>query len=166
MSLVVDFVLLGGTNSLLVIWGLTLYSLFRHILPLKTVNAFCTASFTPRYKFSYRALARQSRLSVIPYQEVNFDWFPRNPQHYDKVIRCNSGFYASDIRNLRHQKISCSVAQWSRSRLHVQINPALFFFDIVIFFSVNFYFLILFFPFACFPLFLLLTLNSIVRFLR
>ena len=69
MSLVVDFVLLGGTNLVLVIWGLihVVNSVFRQILPRKTVNAFCTASFTSRYKFSYKALARQSRLSVIPY---------------------------------------------------------------------------------------------------
>ena len=44
MSLVVDFVLLGGTNSVLVIWGLIVYSVFCQILPRKTVNAFCTAS--------------------------------------------------------------------------------------------------------------------------
>ena len=65
ISLVVDFVLLGGANSVSLIWGLIVY--FCQILPRKTVNAFCTASFTSRYKFSYRALARQSRLSVIPY---------------------------------------------------------------------------------------------------
>ena len=55
MSLVVDFVLLGGTNLVLVIWGLihVVNSVFRQILPRKTVNAFCTASFTSRYKFSY-----------------------------------------------------------------------------------------------------------------
>ena len=67
ISLVVDFVLLGGTNSVLLIWGLMVYSVFCQILPRKTVNAFCTASFTSWYKFSYRVLARQSRLSVIPY---------------------------------------------------------------------------------------------------
>ena len=67
MSLVVGFVFLGGTNSVMVIWGLILYSVFRQILPCKTVNAICTASFTSRYKFSCRALARQSRFSVIPY---------------------------------------------------------------------------------------------------
>ena len=55
------------TNSVLVIWGLILYSVFRQILPCKTVNAFCTASFTSQNKFSYKALAQQSRLSVIPY---------------------------------------------------------------------------------------------------
>ena len=65
ISLVVDFVLLGGANSVSLIWGLIVY--FCQILPRKTVNAFCTASFTSRYKFSYRVLARQSRLSVIPY---------------------------------------------------------------------------------------------------
>ena len=43
ISLVVDFVLLGGTNSVLVI-----YSVFRQILPRKIVNAFFTASFTSR----------------------------------------------------------------------------------------------------------------------
>ena len=48
----------------------------------------------------------------------------------------------------------------------MQINPALFIFDIVIFFLFIFYFLIPFFSFACFPLFLLLTLNGLVRFLR
>ena len=74
-------------------------------------------------RFFYRALARQSR----------------DPQHCDKVIGFNSGFYASDITNLLHQKISGSVAHWYRSRLHVQINPALFIFDIVIF-SVHFLF--------------------------
>ena len=55
--------LLGGTNSVLVIWGLIVYSVFCQILPRKTVNPFSTASFTSRYKFSYRALARQPRLS-------------------------------------------------------------------------------------------------------
>ena len=99
-------------------------------------------------RFSYRALARQSR----------------DPQHCDKVIGSNAGFYASDITNLLHPKISGSVAHWYRSRLHVQINQALFFFDIVIFFLFIFYFLILFFSFACFPLFLLLTLNGLVKF--
>ena len=38
MSLVADFVLLGETNSVLVIWGLILYSVFRQIFPRKTVN--------------------------------------------------------------------------------------------------------------------------------
>ena len=75
-------------------------------------------------RFSYRALARQSR----------------DPEHYNKVIGFNSVFYASDITNLLHQKISDSVAHWYRSRLHVQINPALFIFDIVIFFLFIFYF--------------------------
>ena len=74
MSLVVDFVLLGGTNSVLVIWGLILYSVFRQILPRSLVNAFCTALFTWRYKFSYRAL-------------VNFDLFRKKSWHCDKVIR-------------------------------------------------------------------------------
>ena len=69
MSLVVDFVFLGGTNSVMVISVLILYSVFRQILLRKTVNTFCNASFTQRYKFSCRALARQSRFSVIPYQE-------------------------------------------------------------------------------------------------
>ena len=55
------------TNSVLVIWGLIPYSVFRQILPRKTVNAFCTASFTSQNKFSYKALTQQSRLSVIPY---------------------------------------------------------------------------------------------------
>ena len=87
ISLVVDFVLLGGTNSVLLIWGLIVYSVFCQILPRKTVNAFCTASFTSRYKFSYRALERQSRLSVISYWEVNFDWFPKKTEHCDKGIR-------------------------------------------------------------------------------
>ena len=82
----IDFVLVGGTNSVLVIWGLIVCSVFCQILSRKTVNAFCTASFTSRYKFSYRALARQSRLSVIPYQEVHFDWLPKKPEHCDKVI--------------------------------------------------------------------------------
>ena len=75
-------------------------------------------------RFSYRALARQSR----------------DPQHCDKVIGFNSGFYASDITNLLHQTMSGSVAHWYRSRLHVQINPALFIFDIVIFFCSFFIF--------------------------
>ena len=38
MSLVADFVLLGETNSVLVIWGLILYYVFRQIFPRKTVN--------------------------------------------------------------------------------------------------------------------------------
>ena len=54
MSVVVDFVLLGGTNSVLVIWGLILYSVYRQILPRKIVNAFCTASFTSQNKFSIK----------------------------------------------------------------------------------------------------------------
>ena len=40
VSLVVDVVLLGGTNSVLVIWGLILYSVFCQILPRKTVMLF------------------------------------------------------------------------------------------------------------------------------
>ena len=68
MSLVVDFVFLGGTNSsVMVISVLILYSVFLQILLRKTVNTFCTTSFTSRHKFSYRALARQSRFSLIPY---------------------------------------------------------------------------------------------------
>ena len=37
--------------------------------------------------FLYRALSQKILLSVIPYQEVSFDWFPKKPQHCDKVIR-------------------------------------------------------------------------------
>ena len=40
VSLVVDVVLLGGTSSVLVIWGLILYSVFCQILPRKTVILF------------------------------------------------------------------------------------------------------------------------------
>ena len=76
-----------------VIWGLMLYSVFGEIIPrIKTVNAFivCTASFTSRYKF-----ARQSRLSVIPYWEVNFDWFSKlNPSSATELYA--SGLYACD----------------------------------------------------------------------
>ena len=57
MSLVVDFVFLGGTNSVMVISVLILYSVFRQILLRKTVNTFCTTSLTSRHKFSCRALS-------------------------------------------------------------------------------------------------------------
>ena len=74
MSLVVDFVLLGGTNLVLVIWGLIheVNSVFRQILPR-------TASFTSRYNFSYKALARQSRLSVNPFPQV------KSAEHMAKI---------------------------------------------------------------------------------
>ena len=51
-------------------------------------------------RFSYRALARQSR----------------DPQHCDKVIGFNSGFYASDITNYFTKKL---VAPW-----HISIGVA------------------------------------------
>ena len=40
VSLVVDVVLLGGTHSVLVIWGLMLNSVFCQILPRKKVMLF------------------------------------------------------------------------------------------------------------------------------
>ena len=45
MSLVVDFVFLGGTNSVMVNWGLILYSVFRQILGnLRTTTKFTTTT--------------------------------------------------------------------------------------------------------------------------
>ena len=63
MSFVVDFVLLGGTNSVLVIWGLILYFVFCKILPrIKTVMLFALHHLHRDTSFGL-----QSRLSVIPY---------------------------------------------------------------------------------------------------
>ena len=67
MSLVVDFVLLGGTNSVLVIWGLILYSVYRQILPCKKSKCFLYRIIYIAKQVFYKALAHQSRLSVIPY---------------------------------------------------------------------------------------------------
>ena len=64
MSLVVDFVSLEGTKSVLVVRGLILYSVFCQILPRKTVNAFCTASFTSPHKFAHLQSTRAT-ISLI-----------------------------------------------------------------------------------------------------
>ena len=64
----IQFLLSSLTTSEFIWKYVLLYSVFRQMLPRKTVNALCTASFTSRYyKFSYRALAQKIRLSVIPY---------------------------------------------------------------------------------------------------
>ena len=52
---------------------------FGRISLSKTVIALCRASFTSRYKV-FITIAGQSRVSVIPYQEVHFDWFSKNTQ--------------------------------------------------------------------------------------
>ena len=49
ISWVVDFALFEGSQS----WSFReYYSVFRQILPPKTVIAFCSTSFTSQYKFS------------------------------------------------------------------------------------------------------------------
>ena len=75
-------------------------------------------------RFSYRALARQSR----------------DPQHCDKVIGFNSGFYASDITNLLNQK-----NKWLRGTLVSESpasadKPSFVYFRYCNFFSVHFLF--------------------------
>ena len=52
---------------------------FGRISLSKTVIALCRASFTSRYKV-FITIAGQSRVSVIPYQEVHFDWFSKKTQ--------------------------------------------------------------------------------------
>ena len=76
------------------------------------------------------------------------------------IICFNSGFYASDLTNL----IYFTKNKWFRGAV-VSESPARV--DKPSF--VLFLFIFIFNPiflFACFPLFLLLTLNSLVRFLR
>ena len=58
---------------------------FGRISLSKTVIALYRASFTSRYKV-FITIAGQSRVSVIPYQEVNFDWFSKKPKHLNRVV--------------------------------------------------------------------------------
>ena len=51
--------------------------------------------FAPRQLHCDTRVARQSCLSVIPYQEVNFDWFSKNPSFATELYA--SGLYASDL---------------------------------------------------------------------
>ena len=105
MSLVVDFVLLGETDSVLVIWGLILYFVFRQRLPRKTVNTFCTASFTSQNKFSYKALAQQSRLSTSNSVLGSKFWLVPQKTPALRQSYTLSRLYASDIT---HSSIFCS----------------------------------------------------------
>ena len=70
------------SKSILVI----LNSDFGQIVLRKTVIALCSPSFTSRYKV-FITLAVQSRVSVIPYWEVDLDWFSEEPRHWIRVIQ-------------------------------------------------------------------------------
>ena len=54
------------------------------------------------------SFARQSRLSVTLYQEVNFDWFPKKPALCDRVIRFGVICFSLNLLELakRKKKIS------------------------------------------------------------
>ena len=69
------------SKSILVI----LNSDFGQIVLRKTVTTLCSTSFTSRYKVLI-TLALQSRVSVIPYKEVDLDWFSEEPRHWIRVI--------------------------------------------------------------------------------
>ena len=85
---------------------------FGRISLSKTVIALCRASFTSWYKV-FITIAGQSCVSVIPYQEVNFDWFSKKPQHWNRVIPFRVIYFWLKLSLDEYQQAKILPVRWN-----------------------------------------------------